>query len=97
MWSEIKYGYEGLIEVGVYVLKDCLRECLYLVHCKVVAFDNSTNKCYIQMELDLKPVAKNQSSTLKTYEFKRDEFYNGCLIIFWNYLICFGFKCIKLF
>ena len=46
------------------------------------------------MELDLKPVAKNQSGTLKTYELKRDEFYNGCLIVFWNYLMCFGFKCI---
>ena len=65
--------------MAAYVLKDCLTECLYLQHCKIVGFDNSTSKCYLQMELELKPVPKNQSSTLKTYEFKRDEFFKGYL------------------
>lgn len=41
------------------------------------------------MELELKPVPKYQSSTLKTFELKRDEFYNGYLKSIWNYLRVF--------
>ena len=78
-WYETKDGYEGLINVGSHNLHDCMIQCIYLYHCKVVSFDNSTNKCYVQMELEVKAVPKDEKSTLKTYEFKRKEFFNGDL------------------
>ena len=78
-WYETKDGYEGLINVGSYDFHVCLEECIYLDYCNVVSFDNSTNKCYIQMELEIKAVPKYEKSTLKTYEFKRKEFFNGDL------------------
>lgn len=63
--------------MGVYVLKDCLRQCLYLEYCYVASFDDITNQCFVQMELEIKPLPKNENSTLKTYEFKRDEYLKG--------------------
>ena len=45
----------------------------------MLSFDNSTNKCYVQMELEVKAVPKDEKNTLKTYEFKRKEFFNGDL------------------
>ena len=63
----------------------------------MVSFDDFNNQCFIQMELEIKTVPKNASSTLKTYGFKRDEFFNGELKkYFWTKIVCiFKQKIIK--
>ena len=77
LWTEIDGEYEGLVEVGAYTLNGCLVQCVYLEHCCLASFDETTQKCRIQMEKDVKLKPKTRNCTLKTFKFPRDKFFNG--------------------